>query len=207
MRPKVAAYIVSGAYSLGFLVYGISLPSHLTRVLSFLPTAVVVAFVIFDNLVWHWGAVLRLSKRPYISGTWRGELTSYRRDNHDQQLSDKRPVYLVIRQTATTQNVTMLTEQSRSRSSASQIVSQVQDEWQLQYQYLNTPELSARNRGSAIHPGGSVLEIGGLRPTTITGEYWTARETRGELSLTKLSKRHVHNFNEAKVLSDGGKTT
>ena len=51
-------------------------------------------------------------------------------------------------------------------------------------QYLNTPKAGVRER-SEIHYGSTILNFDGFKVTKMDGEYWTDRETTGEITLTK----------------------
>jgi hypothetical protein len=55
---------------------------------------------------------------------------------------------------------------------------------QLFYSYLNTPKASIRDR-SAIHYGSTLLTYEGYLVNEMEGEYWTSRETTGEIHLKK----------------------
>ncbi|MBL4664165.1 MAG: hypothetical protein JKY22_11575 [Flavobacteriaceae bacterium] len=49
---------------------------------------------------------------------------------------------------------------------------------------MNTPKPSVRER-SEIHYGTTRLEFKGFKVNELEGEYWTSRETTGELKLKK----------------------
>lgn len=193
-----------GVYALVFFVYGISLPSVISRVLASLPVILVGAFALWDKFLWHAGLFIKLSRRPYVSGTWQGDLTSYRRDSEDQPVTSKRKIVMVIRQDLTSISLTLISAESRSRSGAAQIVPISSDEFQVQYQYRNEPKLKFRREGSTIHTGGCSIDIGGLRPALIEGEYWTARNTSGSFQIRKVSSDHVNSFEEGMCLANQG---
>ncbi|OZF33771.1 hypothetical protein [Rhodococcus sp. 14-2483-1-2] len=195
-RVRTTAYIVIGAYSVVFLVYGISLPHAAGKVLGFLPTVLALLFGAYDTYAWHWGPLLRLARQPYLVGTWHGELTSYRRDDDGVPIDSTHEVFFVIRQTLTTISITMISAESKSRSAAAQVVQHQAQDFSVQYQYQNEPRLEFRQAGSATHTGGSSIELGGLRPMTLTGEYWTARETRGTYQASRVGKDLVNTFDE-----------
>ena len=201
LRVRTTAYIAIGVYSAIFLVYGISLPDNAARILGFLPTVSVLLFGAYDTHVWHWGPLLRVARQPYLVGTWHGELISYRRDVDGAPIKSSHEVYFVIRQTLTTISITMISAESKSRSAAAQVVQHQAEDFSIQYQYQNEPRLEFRQAGSSTHTGGSSIEIGGLRPATFTGEYWTARETRGTYRASRLGNGLINTFEEGRRLT------
>jgi hypothetical protein len=50
---------------------------------------------------------------------------------------------------------------------------------------MNTPKASVRNRREN-HYGTTLLHFEGFNVDTLEGEYWTSRETTGELELIKV---------------------
>jgi hypothetical protein len=50
------------------------------------------------------------------------------------------------------------------------------------YSYMNTPKPSVRDR-SQMHYGTTLLNFEGYPVTEMTGEYWTSRESTGEIKL------------------------
>lgn len=104
---------------------------------------------------------------------------------------------MVIRQSFTDLTLTLLTEQSKSRSGAAQIIAKQRDDYVVQYQYQNEPKMEFRDH-SPIHSGGSTIEVGGSRPMQIEGEYWTARDTRGTYSLMRVSAKKATTLQEGR---------
>jgi hypothetical protein len=200
MRVRITAYVVVGVYSLVFLIYGITLPAGIARIFSLLPTILVLAFAIFDNWLWHVGLIPKLLRRPFLAGTWHGELTSYRRDDSDAQISSQHEIFFVIRQSFTTISLTLISAESKSRSAAAQVQMIQADDYVVQYQYQNEPRLEFRRKGSSTHTGGASIEVGGHRPKDIQGEYWTARETTGTFSLTRLAADRINSFDDGQRL-------
>ena len=198
-RAKVSAYVVAAVYSGLLFVFNVTVPSLVHRVGSALPLAVVVAFTLFDNWLWHVGPCPRLAKRPDLRGTWLGELNSYWRDERDELHSDSREVALVIREDYTTVSVTLLSPESKSLSSAAEIVELQPADFALMYQYQNTPALPYRRR-SPIHSGGATVSFAGYRPGRLSGEYWTARDSRGVFTVELANREIAGTFDEAKAM-------
>src|SRR3990170_3185647 len=83
----------------------------------------------------HW-----LVTVPIIQGTWRGILQTTWVDPNTNQTPQPTSIYLVIRQTYTSINVTMFTKESISFSEAATIiVSEDTGNRLLSYNYTNTP--------------------------------------------------------------------
>ena len=203
LRVKLAAYIATGAYALAFLIYGITLPSSLARILAFVPTVIVVMFAIFDSWLWRFLIVPSVIRQPVLIGTWRGTLRSYRRDERGQRVESDHDIFIIIRQNYSDISLTMVSRESKSYSGAAQIIRRRNEEFIIQYQYQNEPRLEFRERGSTIHIGGSTIEVGSVRPIELDGEYWTARETRGTYHLSKVSTKRVSSYAEALRLAGG----
>jgi hypothetical protein len=62
--------------------------------------------------------------------------------------------------------------------------------------YRNTPQLGVRDR-SAIHHGAIIIRVEGDPVTSLTGEYWTDRLTRGELRFLEKSDTLYFDFASA----------
>jgi hypothetical protein len=63
-RVRIAAPLVTEAWSLVLLVAGVQLPSTFSKILTSLPTALVVLLAIFDNWMWNADPLKSLVKRP-----------------------------------------------------------------------------------------------------------------------------------------------
>lgn len=203
-RVKITAYIVSIAYSMTLAVSGLHLPGVAAKLLSFIPSAVVVAVAIFDRWVWRIPPLLHTVARPNLIGTWRGELVSLRDDSGGVEIRhDPIPVVMLIRQSYTTISITLMTAESKSRSVAEVIQKNANGDYTIYYQYYNVPALAYRSY-SNIHAGGTSIEVTGARPTTLNGEYWTARRSRGTFTVHLVSRVISGTFSEAMVLQSPG---
>ena len=49
---------------------------------------------------------------------------------------------------------------------------------------MNTPKASVREK-SEMHYGSTVLNFEGFKVSKMEGDYWTSRETTGEIKLTR----------------------
>lgn len=189
-RARVAAYIVTGIWSLVLLVAGVQVPGTVSKVATAIPLVVVGGFAVFDNWLWRLKWVNRMVHRPNLSGTWEGTLTSLR-DGPDgtEKRYDPIPIVLTIHQTFLDLRITLMTAESKSRSLGSIIQMNAPDDYSVFYHYTNVPGLDARHNGkSHRHDGGSRIDVAGCDPTAAFGEYWTDRRTRGTFEVHRISR-------------------
>jgi hypothetical protein len=134
--------------------------------------------------------------RPHLKGTWKGVLESTYIDPTTQQRVAPTEVFLVIRQTYSAIHLRLLTNESASESMANNIPKGEDGVYSVASVYRNTPQLSHRDR-SAIHHGALLMRVEGDPVTSLTGEYWTDRMTRGELRFTDKSETLYFDFASA----------
>lgn len=199
-RAKLSATVTLAVYSGLLVFFNIQAPELLTRIASCIPLAIVGLLLSYDKYWWRMRPLFKLAQRPYIAGTWRGRLVSNRRDENDRPISTEHEVALVIRQDFTTVSVTLLTAESKSVSTIAEIVKVQDNDYQLNYMYSNTPRQTVRHR-SPKHDGASCVVVGGASPTTIEGEYWTERESRGTYKLELVSRSVASTYDEASQLN------
>jgi hypothetical protein len=109
--------------------------------------------------------------------------------------------YLVVRQSATTVSVVMLTNESKSKSSIA-VVSDDGVSASLDYMYLNRPESRYEYR-SRMHHGSTSLDITGRPVIRLQGRYWTNRDSRGEIDFNQQVKKFADDFLQAEALFNG----
>ena len=105
---------------------------------------------------------------------------------------------MVIRQSATSISVVLLTNESRSVSSVTEITDD-QTVASLDYMYLNRPDSRLENR-SRMHHGSTSLDIIGRPATRLEGRYWTDRDTKGELEFTERRLQMAEGYQEAETI-------
>lgn len=196
-RVQIAAYAVTFVWSLVILVAGFRLDGLIAKGLSGLPLLLVLVFAAFDAYVWRLKLIQKIIQHPDLRGTWQGALVSIRegpagRDTEYEPI----PVFLVIWQTYLTISISLISAESRSRSIIAVLEQNNRDDFTVYYHYGNVPDLRFRVR-SPIHAGGSRLDIAGLRPLTIGGEYWTDRNTRGSYRVQLADRKHYASWPEA----------
>jgi hypothetical protein len=118
---------------------------------------------------------------PNLSGEWEGSIKS----NWKEKKLEPIPIEVSITQNFFNIQVRIKTKESRSYSiGASFDIDNERGFHQLFYTYLNTPKAGVREK-SKIHYGSTILNFDGFIVTKMDGEYWTDRETTGEITLTK----------------------
>lgn len=137
-----------------------------------------------------------------ISGTWETALESLWVDPATGKSPDPKTVYIVIRQTSSSASITLISNESKSKSSLARVV-QEDGSWLLHYLYTNEPHVDLRKK-SPIHHGSGVLTIVGNPVKRIAGSYWTDRDSKGKVSLTRRLKKQIEDFEEGVELFSAG---
>ena len=155
------------------------------KALSHISTTITInifIWTIFINWAWKWKIFYpRLVPFPNLSGEWNGSLKS----NWKNKSLDPIPTEIKINQTFFNVQVRIKTNESISFSTAASFdIDKDRGLQQLFYSYLNTPKSSVRER-SEIHYGTTLLNFEGFYVQEIEGEYWTSRETTGEINLKR----------------------
>jgi len=167
-----------------------------TAFLRFFSIAVLVCSVLL--FVWdQWAWKLR----PFqllpgvtrdISGTWETTLESLWIDPTTKKSPPAKTVYVVIRQTSSSASVTLISDESKSKSSLARVIKE-DGSWLIHYVYTNVPRVDLRGH-SPIHHGSGVLSIVGNPAQRIAGSYWTDRDSKGQLTLNRRSKKSAEDF-------------
>jgi hypothetical protein len=142
----------------------------------------IIIWLLFIKWGWKWKIFYPwLVPFPNLSGDWNGTIKS----NWKEKETDSIPTEVSITQTFFNIQVKVKTGESRSYSvGASFDIDKDRGVQQLFYSYLNTPKPGVRER-SEIHYGSTLLNFEGYNVTKMEGEYWTSRETTGEIELKK----------------------
>ena len=169
--------------------------------LHFFSAAVLISTAVlwlWETILWKLPMAQRLRPVPRdVSGTWKGTLETFWKDPATGVTPAPKPAYLVVRQTASTVSVVLLTDESRSVSSLAAVSNQ-SDLGSLDYLYLNRPDSRFEDR-SRIHHGSTTLDITGRPATRLRGHYWTDRDSKGQLDFAERTKRAADDFNQASI--------
>ena len=170
------------------------------------PFGIVVAFLVglgaaFEFLLWRWSWLHGwFVKRPDLRGTWRVELQS---DWIDPATNVGVPLivcYMGVVQTLSTLQMHLMTPESESWLIAESISDSPNAVgYQISGVYTNKPQTHLRGDRSEIHLGGLLLVTHGPpnRPDSLTGEYWTDRKTKGQMTFTDRHATIFTRFEDA----------
>ncbi len=191
-RPvRYTAIAVGAVYALALYLAHVRLDGHFKQALAYLPAAAALVVVAFDLWLWKLPGVHQLAKRPRIDGTWYCLLTP-NPESHIPDGGNWGPIEsaVLIEQTYWSLSVTTMTGESRSISTSAHLRKNNGSSQQhvLAYTYANEPGQQSRPR-SQPHVGASELAVVGRTPTQITGMYWTARFTAGDMALRHVNRR------------------
>ncbi len=196
---KAIIYIAVLAWTVVLYVNHETIQSSWLKPLSTVITAVLYAVMAFD--LWLWKLPFLhdwFVKRPVISGIWKVEIKS----NWVNPATGAHilPVegYMVIRQTFSTLSMRLLTAESSSELVGTEIVCSADGLYCVSGVYRNEPRFEVRDR-SVIHYGAVWLRISDEPQKSISGHYWTDRESAGEIHLTDQRTRKFQTFQSAKA--------
>lgn len=168
---------------------------------SFYTLSVILAIIgalvwIFYRWAWAWPGFGHVFKRPDLRGTWAGVIRSEWINPATGQKIGPIDSYLVIRQSFGAIHIRLLSAESSSITQTAALTRESDGAITLNGAYRNDPKNSIRGR-SAIHHGGLVLRVGGPPPVSMSGHYWTDRNTKGELEFRLLDRRCTDDFKTA----------
>ena len=104
--------------------------------------------------------------------------------------------YLAIRQTFSFIKIRLMTRESNSHLLAGSIVRDPSGLYVVTGIYRNLPDLF-RRLASPIHHGAMLLEVRKSPPIELRGEYWTDRDTKGEVRFTARNNDIFDSFDAA----------
>ena len=131
--------------------------------------------ILYEKLLWRYDRTLDW---PVLYKKYEGIIKS----NYD---SKDREITLTVKQSLFSVFVFLTTKESRSKAITADIINR-DGEYILCYSYLNRPKVEIRER-SEIHYGTSILSIG-EKSQTLEGEYYTDRNTAGDICLRKTDE-------------------
>lgn len=167
----------------------------LLRFLSIAVFIVTLLLALWNSVLWHLKPVQYLKGVDRdLRGTWEADLESFWIDPKTGTRLPVKTVYVVIRQTSSSISVTLISNESRSRSSIARLV--VEDgSFTLHYLYTNEPSQAHRDH-SPIHHGSGVLAVVGQPAKRIAGAYWTDRDSKGNLTLKRRVRKLGDDFQD-----------
>ena len=198
LHVQVIAAIVVLVFAGGIALSGDELKPGWLRFFGAAVFIAVLMLGVWERFIWRWSALQKLQSVPTdLNGTWKGTLASLWQDADGKKQKPKE-VYLVVRQTASTASVVLITDESKSRSSLASL-DRMPDGYQLNYLFVNNPAPRYEDR-SRMHRGAASLDVSGRPAQSVEGRYWTDRESRGELTFSERSRKHADSRDAAAAL-------
>jgi hypothetical protein len=186
---RIFAFTIIGLaffiYAIIFLITQNPESIDFQKALSHISTTIYInifIWMIFISWAWKWKIFYSwLVQTPDLSGKWKGKINSNWNDGKGKSI----PAEITIKQNFFHISVKIKTKESVTHSISSNFnIDKDGGTQQLFYCYLNTPKAGIRER-SAIHYGSTLLSFEGFKVSKMTGEYWTSRETIGEIELKR----------------------
>lgn len=173
-----------------FLVKIGSRQPTIKEILQLIPTTVTIELVIvgiFTKWIWKWKILHPwFVVTPDLSGRWEGTLHYVWITEDGVRNEGDRDTAVTIIQSFNHIVVKLGTVESISRSVAASFdIDEKRGISDLYYTYINEPLVTIQDR-SKIHYGTTRLKFDLHNPTSLVGEYWTSRDTKGTMNLTKV---------------------
>ncbi|PWU19844.1 MAG: hypothetical protein C5B50_05290 [Verrucomicrobia bacterium] len=149
----------------------------------------------FVAYAWRWPIFRHwLVPFPNLNGTWQGAIQTTWKNPQTGQVPGPIPVILTIKQSFIRISCVMHTAEMTSRSFLADFwLNEDEQIRMLGYSYHSTPMPSVRER-SQPHDGTIIFQLLGNPVDKLKGNYWTARSTTGEVTLTFREKRRLEEF-------------
>jgi hypothetical protein len=188
---RVVATLAALAYAGALYLSGVHLQTGVKEAVGYLPTLLALLIALWDLWLWHLLVLQRLSRRPWLAGLWAVTL----RPTAESRIpsgGNRGPIeaYVVIKQSFWSIAVRQYSAESRSESHASVWASSSGANL-LTYMYENRPRQEFEDRSRA-HLGTTALDVVGLRPEVVHGEYFTNRYTKGDIDLRFVDRTTNH---------------
>jgi len=188
-------------WGVGLLVRGdaeVSL-AHLVP-FSFALSAMGAAVWAYDKWLWKMPRLRWYAQRPEFEGTWRAVLIPIGVDD-DGNPGPPIEAYVGVRQTASRLTMDQMTIESDSSLIAHRILPPEKGNcFQVAAVYRNNPDPHLQGVRSEVHLGGFLLNIhGNAGVTSLTGEYWTNRKTKGSMKLLERVPEVYTSFGDAQA--------
>lgn len=186
---KYFAYAIIGLALATFIILFVATQDisdiDIKKVFSLTSTTITINTIIWVIFIkWLWKCRLFypwLVPFPNLSGEWTGTILS----NWKEKKLDPIETEVYINQTFFHTQIKIKTGESKSNSiGATFDIDKERGISQLIYSYMNTPKSGVRHR-SEIHYGTTALSFEGFDVINLEGEYWTSRETTGEIHLKR----------------------
>lgn len=159
---------------------------------SLTATAIGVVLTGLAKLVWRpmWRLIPALGRWvfPDLNGRWEGTMISTWTNPETGQGVPPIPTVICIRQGLFATHISLQTGESGSHSTRAFLEpARERGAYRVWYSYNNEPEARFRNRSSP-HEGVCFLEFETSAPDRLTGRYYTARKTTGDIDVRRVNR-------------------
>lgn len=200
LHLSVILLIAAILWGLLLIAQGVVVEATWLKPFSTVIGGVLLLLLAFDKLLWRWELLHGwFVKRPDLQGTWQIELSSQWKDPQTGESPPNITTFLVVRQSFSLISLRMLTPESSSEVLGADIVESSDGTYRVYAVYRNEPKISIRER-SPIHYGGLVLAVEGSPVNSLSGHYWTDRNSCGLLSSVSHKSKICASFDEARSL-------
>lgn len=183
-------------------ISGNNLNYQILKPFTSVAAVLVILYNLFELYVWKWKFINPFFvKKPNIEGTWKISLISNWVNPATNQRNEPSIVYLAIRQTFSTVNARLYTNNSESEELWTNLIKTNDKRYKLVSVYQNIPQRIFREK-SPIHFATFIKNVNGDVSRSLKGNYWTDRGTAGETYSTGHSKKYYFSFKEAELDSD-----
>ena len=174
MWTAIALFVIRCLFSFSSLVEGFPLYTLFGYSGEAIGTAAILVWI-YEKWLWRW---LSFGTIPVLNAHYEGTMKS----SYDGKIRD---VSLFVKQTFLGITITFKTGKSKS-TSVSASFENINGEKRLVYTYFNTPHSEHRER-SPLHIGTALLSVENI--DELTGEYFTDRNTTGDLMLKVVNSK------------------
>lgn len=195
----VVVAIASALWALVLAHHGWVIPVSFFTPMSLVVSMLVGLLFAFNAWLWRWPVVRALIGRPDLRGTWKGSIKSNPRTSNYNVKADPIEVFVVIRQTFSTLHLRLLSPESQSFSLTTNLAEEAPEQFTVMWIFRNEPRLLVQGR-SPIHLGGGFLRVSGAVSSSMSGHYWTDRNTSGEIELAFVTRERVNGYEAAAKL-------
>jgi hypothetical protein len=195
-RIQLSTVLLVAALIWGVLlvISGVSVSIGWIRYFSIVSGILLLLIGAFNTWLWHLPILQGwFVRRPDIRGTWKTIIRSKWKDPATGAAIQPIEGYMAIHQTYSSLSLRLMTRESCSELIGSDIVSFKDDTFRVAAIYRNEPKQLIREQ-SPIHNGAILLRVIGKPVTSLKGNYWTDRNTLGEIELTNRCSQLYHDF-------------
>lgn len=201
-RLQVSSLILVIAVAWGGLLIleGVTLTPSWFDPFSKVVGLMVIVLALFDRWLWRLGFLHpKIISTPVLIGTWKGKILSNWIDPKTGRQIPGIDAYLSIKQSYSTITMKLMTEESSSELISGSLQRKKDGTFTLTGIYCNTPGILNRD-SSPMHRGALILDICDSDNLRLDGEYWTDRNTKGNITFEVRLGKPVNDYNSAKRL-------